>query len=545
MSPPLRVLAVSGPHWPRRPAEAPVRSFTAATPFSLQNACRLAAGLAAAGQGAWGESNWRTLTGRRESVLLLEFMDEARATLAERLDALRPNLMLIGAMTLGMPGAVEVARIVREHRGDDCLIALGGKHASETLSLQDGRVEVGEASPLYLMETGRLPQVNGLPAFDLVVAGEGEGIVAALGEAVHAAAVGGRTARGAMDRLADLRSAPGKWVLGGMTADGVAFYSSHQRLDRERIPTAPGVFGVQSAFHVFGGIRTGHAYSDMGRGCKHNCFFCSERVGVNGPLDRDGDPVGRLIQHLRDISTAGGGAAGAPVAAFVEDSILLGGGDRLIAEFVRRMSEAPLPNLRFGVQISVNDIQRLAQTGTLRGLRDVGCEYVAFGMETINEAVASRMSKYSQREPWAEANRHALTALTRTGMHAGVFVLWGLGETQAERVQQLRELKHWRSTHDGQPCAIGLNWATLHPAGVPRRPHARPAWPTLMAGEAVERRPPDFLEWGTPPESPLLPLLVELFGEASIRFPYYHGVVPAEAELRELRDLYLEVLANR
>jgi len=543
MSPPLRVLAVSGPHWPRRPAGTPVRSFTAGTPFSLQNACRMAAGLAAAGEGAWGESNWRTFAGRRASVLLLEFMDDARAVLAERLDTLQPNLVLIGAMTLGMPGAVEVAQAVRKHRGDDCLVVLGGKHANETLSPWEGGIQLGEASPVYLMETGRLPPVDGRPVFDVVVSGDGEGVVAALGRAVHAAATASRTARSVMDRLGDLGGAPGEWVLGAMTPGGAAFLSSSKPLDREALPTAPGVFGVQSAFPVFGGVPTGHAYSDMGRGCRHNCFFCSERVGVNGPLRRDGDPVGRLVRHLRDIWTAGGGEEGAAVAAFVEDSILLGGDDLLIAEFVRRMSDTPLPELRIGVQLSVADIQRLAEAGTLAGLREVGCDYVAFGMETINEVVASRMSKHGRRGHWAEANRRALDALADTGMRAGVFVLWGLGETQAERIRQLRQLQAWRAGHHGQPCAIGLNWATLHPGGIPKRAHAHSAWPTLDREAPAVRRLPDFLDWGTPPDSPLLPLLVEMFGEASACLPYYEGRVPEEGQLRELRELYLDVVA--
>jgi hypothetical protein len=189
----------------------------------------------------------------------------------------------------------------------------------------------------------------------------------------------------------------------------------------------------------------------------------------------------------------------------------------------------------------VADIQRLAQAGTLARLRAIGCEYVAFGMETINEAVAARMSKNRRGERWIEANRAALTALTHAGIRAGVFVLWGLGESQAERIQQLNRLKEWQEFYDGQPCAIGLNWATLHPGGIPKMGYAHPIWPTLNPNRSAGARIPDFLEWGTPPESPLLPLIVELFGEGSACYPYYEGVVPVEAELKELRELYLDL----
>jgi hypothetical protein len=123
MRPRLRVLALTAPQWPVRPRGVQVRSFTAASPFSLQNALREAAGRAANQLGAWADSNWASQADRQRSVLLLEFMDEAELVIRERLDELEPNLVLIGAMTLGMASAVQIARIVRERRGDDCLVS--------------------------------------------------------------------------------------------------------------------------------------------------------------------------------------------------------------------------------------------------------------------------------------------------------------------------------------------------------------------------------------------------------------------------------------
>jgi len=534
----LRVLAVSAPHWERRPVDAPIRSFTAGTAFSLQNACRQSATAAQAGRPGWADSNWRTIQGRRESLLLLEFMDEARTIVNERVDVLRPNMVLIGAMTLGMPGAVEIARIVRDRLGNDVLIVLGGRHASETL--RDWRGEVWQAPHCPVRvgcpESPHTCDDERGPLFDVVVSGQGEDVIERLGALVADVLRRGRAAREAVRELdSALSDARGLWIaawVDSRCAEVRVLKAKGLQLAWCSIPTAPAMFGVQSAFAVFDGIPTGHAYSDMSRGCHYDCHFCSERHSLNGRLDRSQDPVGRLVQHVRDIRAAVGSG---PAAAFVEDSVLLGGDLRLVSAFCNALEAQPTHDLRIGVQLTVHDIERFAAAGLLQRLRAVGVEYVAFGMETSNEHVAAGMSKYEQGGEWVPASVSVLETLDRAGLRSGVFVLWGLGETQDDRTRQLMLLQTAQQRSGGRsPSAVGFNWAVLHPAATD--PDS-PSWQDGVSSSQAESVLPDFLAWGTPSSDPRHDLLQEYFGEASVRYPLYPGHAPTHEHLLELVPL--------
>lgn len=542
----LKVLAVTAPHWPTRPVDIDVLSFTAGTPFSLQNAVRQAAGFASQGIGAWGSSNWTTLTGRQASVLLLEYMDEAQAKLEELLTTLKPNLVLIGAMTLGFPGAIEIARLVRKKRGGDCLIILGGKHANETLryTLQN-KVEILSCSPLELMRNQVLSPVAGRPLFDFVVSGDGEELVTVLGEVVHDQLAAGHPIQDALPDKSKLRRARGRWIVGWISDKNIeTLTSTGIPLDYDVIPTAPSLFGLQSHFPIFSKNPTGHAYSDMGKGCIYNCFFCSERFGLTGKPVRSEEAVDRLMLHFEDIWLAGGEGLKGEVAAFVEDSILLGGDKTLISILIERLRKRKFRRLSFGCQLTVNDIEKLEKSRVLNKLAEVGCSYIAFGMETVNEGLAVSMSKHTKHGLWTEANRHAIKYLNNAKIRAGVYILWGLGESQLEREHQLEQLQEWKSEYDG-PIAVGLNWATLHPGAAPGpNSHASPFWRSRPdQGTSMTRKPlPDFTDWGTPETSDSLTYFVELFGEISITYPYYYELAPPDNnDLGKLQKLFLQV----
>lgn len=550
MKPTLRVLAVTAPHWPKRPIGIEICSFTAGSPFSLQNAVRQAAGCAKNKVGAWADSNWTTLEQRQSSVLLLEFMDEARVHLATLLPELKPNIVLIGAMTLGFPGAVEIAQQVREMFGEDCLIVLGGKHVNETLRRTKEEVQILSCCPLELMKNKTISEINGLPLFDLVISGDGEDVVTVFGEIVHSTLSSGRPLRDAFAEKNELRRAGGQWIAGWVEEGEIGcIVSAGASLNFDIIPTAPAIFGLQSRFPVFD-APTGHAYSDMGRGCRYNCFFCSERSALNGKLQRSNYAVDRLIQHLEDIWIAGGSGRKGNCAAFIEDSILLGGNSRLIEEFVDKLKVKNFKSFKFGCQLTVNDIEVLKHRGLLQKLAGVGCDYVAFGMETVNEGVATRMSKHNKLGLWSEASRCALKFLKEAKIRSGVFVLWGLGESQLEREHQLQQLINWKIEYDG-PCSIGLNWATLHPGA-----NINPTSVSVTKGdmqfwfpsptESVAKRTlPDFLEWGASESSDRFNIFVEIFGEASEKYQYYYDIqMPTKNELEKLRSLFFKIIEN-
>lgn len=502
---------------------------------------RAAATRAELKHGVWAESNWATRTGRRDSTLLLEFMDEADALLSRVLIELRPNIVFIGAMTLGFPGAVAIAAAVRRLLGNEALIVLGGKHANETLwRRRTGEVVCFANSPLHLMASGKIGEHAGMPLFDIVVSGDAEDVVVRLGELVADVSSLGEPARNAVKAFGSLRSARGSWIAGWLSGNTIATVEGvGLPLPFGEILTAPALYGLQSAFPVFGGTKTGHAYSDMGRGCRYDCFFCSERNRVNGKLRRSPDAIDRLMEHLSAI------ASEEPTegkSAFIEDSILLGGDVALIEAFCARKEAQELLALQVGCQLTVSDVLALDSKGHLATLRRAGVNYVAFGMETVNEVVASRMSKNNRKGLWTEANRKALERLTNAGIRAGVFVLWGLGESQLEREHQLQQLAEWKQDYGGQPSAVGLNWATLHPGALHYRSDGLLLWPEIDDWKGARRPAPDYLEWGTPASSELLQPFVEVFGEASEAYPFFFGITPDAAEIERLRAIFRQTL---
>src|SRR6188768_3953202 len=124
----LRVLAIAAPQF--QSGGVGDLGISSADPASLFNGCRWAAYLAQQKIGPWGESNWAgTRAARRPAVLLMNSLDDSLPVLHERLETIRPNLVLIGAMSVCLPGAVAVARYVRALLGDDVCIVLGGRHA--------------------------------------------------------------------------------------------------------------------------------------------------------------------------------------------------------------------------------------------------------------------------------------------------------------------------------------------------------------------------------------------------------------------------------
>src|SRR5438093_7446304 len=132
----LRVVAISAPHY--QTGRIGERVLSGSDPVSLFNACRHAAAAAARRSGVWGESNWNgTRIERRRSMLLLHSLEADVAMFEAALDEVRPHLLLIGAMSLCLPGAIECARRAREMLGDRVAIVLGRseEHTSELQSL--------------------------------------------------------------------------------------------------------------------------------------------------------------------------------------------------------------------------------------------------------------------------------------------------------------------------------------------------------------------------------------------------------------------------
>ncbi len=147
----LKVVAVAAPQFPE--GLVGKATLNSVDPASLFNACRLAALMAELGRGAWGESNWTEgRQRRRDTLLLMHSLKDDGPAFERLLQEVEPNLLILGAMSLCLPGAVACAKTAKEMLGDRVCVVLGGWHASETI-YADGKDEIVHhpGSPVLLM----------------------------------------------------------------------------------------------------------------------------------------------------------------------------------------------------------------------------------------------------------------------------------------------------------------------------------------------------------------------------------------------------------
>lgn len=498
----LRALAVAAPYQVCRATDpATPRTLGSRTPFSLQNACRLAAGMAQSGTGVWGASNWNG-SDVSANIVMYDYADDL-GDFQAKLETVRPNLLLIGTMTLGLPGAIDIAQRAKQLLGDTVTIVLGGKHPSETIYKLKGDDTVHHAagSPLRLMLEGKVPE-----NFDVVIAGDGEHIVAKLGEMVaeYESAVLLR------EHLSDLATCPGTWVAGIVKNGAICTVASTGiPIDRDTMPVPATVFGFDGNFPVFDTDRTAHVYSDISRGCIRNCFFCTERQAINGKPNLS-NAANRLARQLAAVRESGK-ESGDRVSAFVEDSILLMG----VVPEMNKLHDLLLDQecVPFGGQTTVDLLLHKDRQDAYKALTKVGLEYLFVGLETPNEQVAQTIDKNIGEGDWMVRNEAAVKFATTIGIKYGVSILFGLGESQADRMFLLEEIARWQRTYKGNPCVVSMNWATQHPL--------------------FDVGPFDYVEWGTRADSERLPLFQKLFGEASEKYSIARQL-PTVAELKEI-----------
>jgi B12-binding domain/radical SAM domain protein len=507
----LRVLALSAPQFQHGAVGS--LGISSADPASMFNACRWAAKLAEDGAGAWGASNWGDgRKARREAVLLMHSLEGSFATLEARVRAIRPNLVLMGAMSVCFPGAVATARYLKAMLGDDVCIVLGGRHVTETMHCPKGTIEVAHhaGSPLALMRDRRLEAL-----FDIVVSGDGEHLCAELGELVARMANAGRPAADAKRFLSDCAGAPGQWVAGSLVDGSIrTVIGRGPDIDYDIMPPPCRMFGVGTKFDVFG-VPTAHVFSDTGRGCVYDCAFCSERRSVTGQLRQLGQSPERLYRQLaaavevihEDYPSLG-------ASAFCEDSTILGYASGRIRRFAELWQASPLP-IRWGGQLTID--QLLSRPEQLAALRESGCEYLFLGLETFDPGAIGGLSKDVGRGDWIARAESACELLERNGMTCGVAVLFGLGERHTHRKSLLEQLARWRSRF-GFPNPVSLNWAVQHP---------------LLGGDNGCGY--DYLDWALPP-GPLLESFRH-FGEASIRYVIPGTPTPDPIEVAEIVNM--------
>lgn len=523
----LKLMALSAPHWVKKVATKS-NTLNSWSPFSLQNAVRLAAEKAQKGEGFLGQSNWSTKEGLRDTVFMMEYWEDEKISLENKLRELRPNILFIGAMTLAFPGAIEVAQLAKETLGENVFIVLGGKHANETFfeekrhgQSNETTLRNTEGSPLGLMGRGKIGNI-----FDLVCSGSSEELIAAISEKIGQLIAEGKHPTEVRSELESfVKTVRGNWRAGWVEGGEIRQFQSNKiPLDYSEMPIPVELFGISGKFEVYGTELTAHAFSDTSPGCVFDCFFCSERSSINGPLNDRDHSANRLFRQLKSIKqVAIKENSTDSVSVFVEDSTLLDVGRNpdqlyLLAELMKGEDFA----INFGGQFTIDQLLDVEIQKAILELRKVGLSYVFLGIETGDEEIARQMSKnIDKKTDWADKNEQAMAFLKEAGIKCGAAVLFGLGENQETRTKQLDRIKEWQQKY-GEPSVVSLNLATIHP----------------NQDQGLEE---DFTEWGTPADSPHLQMFQEIFGEASLRYAVDKNNLPSMSELNEIKERYREL----
>ncbi len=502
----LRVVAISAPEFPF--GRNGTRSLGGRDPVSLYNASRYAASLAERGSGAWGRSNWvGNRHSRRNKFLLMSSMEEDRVKFIELLEKERPNLLLLGAMTICMPGAIECAKLAKQILGDDVLIVLGGKHVNETMyrSRESKDVCLHPASPLKLMSSSIIP-----PVFDLFVSGEAEMVIAEIGEVVARNNTKTDILRDIQDKKVKV---DGDWIIGYVLDGVIKFQSGSTVLKKETIPSHLALFGTQTRFDIFPGTVTGQLFSHVSMGCSFDCYFCSERKSVNyGVFDKNSSPKILANQMAECVRVIAEDFPQSTASAFVEDSILLGGSRPLIEKLIK-IRKMQKDDLTWGCQFTLDLASK--NMDIMTDLREIGLGYVFVGLETVSEDIARNMSKNISKQNWVTVAEQVIKDLSDRGIQTGVALLFGLGETQQERLRTIDIIAHWKQKYDN-PKVVSFNWAVKHPLQ-----------------NATTSKQYLYLDWGI--RDPEFISAFRDFGEASCAYPMDGVAVPSLSEIKTLK----------
>ena len=514
----LNIMAVSAPHWVKKSINESI-SLNSRTPFSLQNALRLAGDRGIKGEGYLGQSNWNSKAGIRDSSFLMEYFNEEKSIFEKYIREKRPNIIFIGSMTLSFPGAIALAKIAKDILGENVFVIIGGKHINETFFDSGSEIINTGASPLKLMQEGKIDKI-----FDLVCGGESEELIVQILEQAGKCLSENQPFTQIYNELGEIqKNAKGKWRIGFLEGGEIKSTKSlGTPIDYNEMPVPAEIFGIRGNFKVFDTKLTAHAFSDTSPGCVFDCFFCSERNSINGKLQDRQHSADRLFRQFKAIKkTAQGENSTDSVSVFVEDSTLLNSARN--PEQLKKLAslmKAENFNIKFGAQFTVDQVSDKGIQEALLELKEVGLDYIFTGMETEDEDIAKKMSKNLQKEndSWVSRNEKVVSFLHESGIKYGIAVLFGLGESPQTRIEQLKQIKRWQEKY-GLPSVVSLNLATIHP---------------LQNKDEKE----DFTEWGDEENSQYIAMFQKLFGEASFRYRVDRENFPSLADLQEIESIY-------
>lgn len=261
--------------------------------------------------------------------------------------------------------------------------------------------------------------------------------------------------------LKGISETPGKWIAGRVVDGRIeTLISKGNSINRDCLPSPVKMFGIETGFDIFQGALTGHVFSDMSSGCIHDCDFCSERSDVCGSLMQIETSSNRLFRQLVDVyEVVKEDSPGRNASAFVEDSIILCGLTSQLVKLDGALSDHPI-DIEFGGQLTI-DIA-IKQKSLIANLMQKGFSYVFVGLETFNPSSIGGMNKDIGKNGWLTRAKMIVDDYTKMGMKIGVSVLFGLGESQNQRISLLRMISDWKKQYKN-PQIISFNWAAQHP----------------------------------------------------------------------------------
>ncbi|WP_157968114.1 B12-binding domain-containing radical SAM protein [Edaphovirga cremea] len=522
----LRVLAISAPHWEGKGFGSD-EHLCSSTPFSLLNAVRGAFKRINMADSAWSTSNWSDDVERFSTIYMSDYEGITLDFLDEKLSSFRPNLVLIGSMTLSTIGAYKVAKLIKEKLGDQVFILLGGKHINETIFFEDGVVKHHISSPIKLMQRGELDNV-----FDAVASGDCEDLIAEIGEVISHLSMISPNRVNIIPRIYwdVLENAKGDWCLVWLEDNNTQMHlKGTGNLDYSTYPNVYEFYPINTNFKVLGGNKTAHGYSDSSKGCMYSCHFCSESAHVNGKVRNISTSVANLVNTFRKVLEIGRSGT----SIFVEDSIFLQASPKGLRDFHTAMKDLGI-TAKFGCQFTVDNILNPKVGALISELTEIGLNYIFVGLETNNDELASLMSKnrnqkiiYNDKKAtWIDKVKLMFEFCEDNNIQLGVSLLFGLGESQEDRRNLLNLIKIWQ-TNCGYPSVVSMNWAVKHPLR------------NVDVGNQYK-----YFDWGFSREDPRTPYLTRLFGEVSDKYNLDGVESMTLDEVIEVSELYSKLTNN-
>jgi len=386
---------------------------------------------------------------------------------------LRPNVVLISAVSPAHRYAIDIARTIRAHL-PDCVIVLGGRHIDETLHFDKA------ARRIILEPSGTVSKIldeSIEPVFDFLIAGDGYHVLDLLLKVISLSMdVDSRivSRHSVIENLSNFSCLfdplPGNSIIVGIENDEIHAWPvcSGIKLDLTALPSPYSAFAIRALFPIFEHegriLRTAHFM--VTNSCTYHCYFCSEGVTVVGGFNSfHAEGIQKALERVIEYLDYGA------EAIFFDDSIFWGGnigdvvhfsrgliriremaansGTRTVQLFGREIPSRKLLDLQWGAQFTVDLLasRRLPEEAiyALTEMKRAGCRYIYIGIESMSAPVIEQVHKNINRNsPWEDRVRIALGMARMAGITVGSSVLFGLDgetdETIEETISKVEEL---------------------------------------------------------------------------------------------------------